>query len=186
MEVVISKLVIATVNLVLVEEIVIHAWKTILDTQMRDVKVSRFNSFCKYKISYFFLISIECEVCISPSYICDPDTGRCICPQNSKGPECQDCLINSWGWEYRKGCKTCDCSRQGSIGQSCDILSGKCRCREGFTGQKCNECASGYFGYPNCKPCNCDLKGSLLNDEGNVYCDYKGQCPCKVNILFDK
>lgn len=129
-----------------------------------------------YKLNNLF-IYIECEACPSSVHICESETGRCICPPKSQGSECQQCISNTWGWEFRKGCKDCECLQPGSIGQSCDVITGQCNCREGYTGQNCNKCAKGYFNYPDCKKCSCDIRGSLSED-----CDEKGQCYCKENV----
>lgn len=121
-------------------------------------------------ICYFLT---ECDTCPGPHYICDQTTGRCVCPPNSHGPDCQHCEPKSWGWQPRTGCKKCECDAKGSIG-SCDPITGQCQCREGFIGKNCDQCAGDHFGYPNCTRCNCDEKGSLTSD-----CDHLGQCRCK-------
>lgn len=121
-----------------------------------------------------------CDVCDSPAKLCDPDTGRCICPPLSTGSECQTCVANSYGWEFQKGCRNCQCDRIGAIGQMCHNTTGQCECREGFAGQKCDTCAPGFYNYPECKRCGCDPRGSLDENGGDVIeCDDKGQCPCK-------
>lgn len=33
------------------------------------------------------------------------DTGRCMCPQLTEGPNCSQCTVNAFGWEVNKGCK---------------------------------------------------------------------------------
>lgn len=109
--------------------------------------------------------------------MCDPDTGRCICPPLSRGQDCQECFPNTWGNEPQKGCKHCDCNSIGSAKQSCDVITGQCHCKEGFAGFKCEECAPGFYGYPNCHKCSCDSSGSI-NDE----CDETGQCNCKALV----
>jgi laminin, alpha 1/2 len=53
-------------------------------------------------------------------------------------------------------------------------------CKEGYTGRACDYCAIGYFGYPNCQKCNCDVRGSRVNESYDVIdCGEEGQCPCK-------
>lgn len=47
----------------------------------------------------------ECDHCDKPGYICDPDTGRCVCPPLTTGPVCDQCQPGSWGYEPGKGCK---------------------------------------------------------------------------------
>lgn len=48
---------------------------------------------------------IECEPCDKPGHICDPDTGRCVCPTGTEGPKCQSCSAGTWGYHSVKGCK---------------------------------------------------------------------------------
>jgi len=33
------------------------------------------------------------------------DTGRCVCPQLTEGPNCNQCTANAFGWEANKGCQ---------------------------------------------------------------------------------
>lgn len=125
-----------------------------------------------------------CEVCDSNAYVCDPDTGRCVCPPLSHGHDCRLCAQNTWGWEFQKGCKYCQCDRIGAIGQSCHNITGQCECREGFAGQKCDQCAPGYYNYPQCKKCDCDPRGSITTiDDPVIACDEFGQCPCKEMVI---
>lgn len=49
----------------------------------------------------------ECEHCDIPGHICDPDTGRCVCPPLTTGPTCDHCQSGAWGYEPGKGCKVC-------------------------------------------------------------------------------
>lgn len=121
-----------------------------------------------------------CDTCSSSAYDCDLETGRCVCPPLSKGPDCQQCYPNSWGWAHKVGCKLCSCDRVGSIGQSCDLYSGQCVCREGFAGLNCDTCAPGYFGYPGCQRCSCNRAGTVLTaGNATAICDENGQCACK-------
>lgn len=67
---------------------------------------SNFLYVSKAKLSFLktFVLLLECDQCTNSAYICDPDTGRCVCPLLSKGADCQQCYPNAWGWEHRKGC----------------------------------------------------------------------------------
>lgn len=138
----------------------------------------------QYRINFltFPFFFVECDNCPNPVYICHPDSGRCVCPPKSYGPDCQFCAANTWNWEYKKGCIDCDCNRIGSIGQSCDVITGQCMCREGFTGVKCDQCTRGYYGYPNCHRCECDVRGTRVNTDGTYTCNEVGECTCKSNV----
>ncbi|XP_017778098.1 PREDICTED: laminin subunit alpha-1-like, partial [Nicrophorus vespilloides] len=81
----------------------------------------------------------------------------------------------------------CDCSTTGSVRQQCNVLTGECLCQTGYTGEKCNKCDHGYYGYPKCRRCSCDLRGTdtnsgICNAEGLCQCNSDGSCPCKANV----
>lgn len=119
-------------------------------------------------------------MCDSSAKVCDQETGRCVCPPMSHGSDCQHCHPNTWGWQYLKGCKNCECNQMGSQKQACDVKTGQCICKEGFTGRSCDNCAIGFFNYPNCQKCNCDVSGSKDRPGYDVIdCDDRGQCLCK-------
>ncbi|KAF5307738.1 hypothetical protein FQR65_LT06609 [Abscondita terminalis] len=130
----------------------------------------------------------ECEPCDRRGYMCDPDTGRCICPPYSHGEFCQLCTINAWGYEPNAGCKACNCSTSGSLKMQCDLATGECNCRLGYTGFNCDRCDHGYFGYPRCRRCNCNYAGSdpyksKCNKDGVCQCNEDGSCACKPNVF---
>ncbi|KAI4466136.1 netrin/laminin-related [Holotrichia oblita] len=124
----------------------------------------------------------ECEDCTKPGHICDPKTGRCVCPPNSHGIHCEKCLSNTWGHEPEIGCKKCNCSKFGTKKTGCDIKTGQCSCDTPYSGQNCDKCANGYYGYPKCRPCNCNKAGTHCTDH-LCQCNENGQCPCKTNVI---
>ena len=110
--------------------------------------------------------------------MCDPDTGRCVCPPLTQGARCESCAPNAWNYEPIKGCRPCSCHSQGSRTAQCDAATGICSCRPGYGGQQCDRCASNlYFGFPHCQPCECNAAGSESQQCGHSASD--GQCPCK-------
>jgi laminin alpha 1/2 len=117
--------------------------------------------------------------------VCDPDTGRCICPPLTRGAACQECSIGTWNYHPYKGCKSCGCHPKGSVSDQCDIETGSCRCIEGFEGEKCDQCSSGHYNFPHCWPCNCDASGtepSECDSKGACSCDQSGACMCKAHV----
>ncbi len=57
-------------------------------------------------------------------------------------------------------------------------------CREGVTGQRCDMCLPNHYGFSpeGCKPCECDISGSL-----DIQCDLiTGQCPCRNKVSVRK
>ncbi|XP_071452213.1 laminin subunit alpha-2-like [Hetaerina americana] len=103
-----------------------------------------------------------CEPCNRDGHVCDPVSGRCVCPPLSEGERCQICMPGSWKDpnSSEPGCKLCECDPSGMLRIQCHPTTGRCVCRRGFGGPKCAECAYGFYGFPDCRPCNCDLGGT--------------------------
>lgn len=118
-----------------------------------------------------------------PGHICDPDTGRCVCPSLTYGEHCDRCRPGSWNLIPGIGCKPCACTL-GSMRSQCDHR-GQCVCRIGYDGLRCERCAKGYYGYPRCRPCGCNAAGILSCDGEICDCDENGQCPCKVHFHIE-
>ncbi|XP_076751939.1 wing blister [Xylocopa sonorina] len=122
-----------------------------------------------------------CDPCTRPGHICDPQTGRCVCPSLTFGEHCDRCRPGSWDLVPGVGCRPCACTL-GSTRPQCDH-QGQCPCRIGYDGLRCDRCAKGYYGYPRCRPCNCNVAGTQLCDDGICDCNDQGQCPCKEHVL---
>ncbi|XP_037396843.1 laminin subunit alpha-5 isoform X2 [Pygocentrus nattereri] len=122
----------------------------------------------------------NCRPCNCGTRLCEPVTGECICPPRTVLPECVQCEPQTFGCHPLVGCEVCNCSRPGVTAQdiNCDTNSGQCRCKTNIIGRQCDRCALGFYGYPNCRPCDCNEAGTELN-----VCDsITGQCLCKENV----
>ena len=75
---------------------------------------------------------------------CNQD-GKCECRKNVIGDRCDTCPAGHWNVASGKGCETCNCDKEGSLGDDCDITSGKCKCKPGVAGRTCNQCAAGHY-----------------------------------------
>ncbi|XP_045913044.1 laminin subunit alpha-5 isoform X2 [Micropterus dolomieu] len=122
----------------------------------------------------------NCRPCNCGSRLCEPVTGDCICPPRTLRPECTQCEPQTFGCHPVVGCEICNCSRPGIVSPdvSCDTLSGQCRCKNNIAGRQCDRCAPGFYGFPNCRPCDCNEAGT----EEEVCDSFTGQCLCKENV----
>ncbi|XP_013886048.1 laminin subunit alpha-5 [Austrofundulus limnaeus] len=122
----------------------------------------------------------NCRPCNCGPRLCEPVTGDCICPPRTLRPECTQCEPQTFGCHPLVGCEVCNCSHPGVVSSdvSCDTFSGQCSCKNNVVGRRCDHCAPGFYGYPNCRPCDCNEAGT---EEG--VCDsFTGQCLCKENV----
>uniref|UniRef100_A0A3B4YWT5 Laminin A chain n=1 Tax=Stegastes partitus TaxID=144197 RepID=A0A3B4YWT5_9TELE len=122
----------------------------------------------------------NCRPCNCGTRLCEPVTGDCICPPRTMRPDCTQCEPQTFGCHPVVGCEVCNCSRPGVVSPdvSCDTLSGQCRCKNNIVGRQCDRCAPGFYGYPNCRPCDCNEAGT----EEEVCDSFTGQCLCKENV----
>ncbi|XP_037629113.1 laminin subunit alpha-5 isoform X3 [Sebastes umbrosus] len=122
----------------------------------------------------------NCRPCNCGTRLCEPVTGECICPPRTLLPECTVCEPQTFGCHPVVGCEVCNCSRPGvdSPDVNCDTLSGQCRCKDNVVGRQCDRCAPGFYGYPNCRPCDCNEAGT----EEEVCDSFTGRCLCKENV----
>ncbi|KAM9445291.1 laminin subunit alpha-5 isoform 1-T1 [Clarias gariepinus] len=123
----------------------------------------------------------NCRPCNCGTRLCEPVTGECICPPRTLRPECVQCEPQTFGCHPLVGCEMCNCSQPGVTAQdiTCDTNSGQCRCKSNIVGRQCDRCAPGFFGYPNCRPCDCNEAGT----EKSVCDATTGQCLCKENVV---
>uniref|UniRef100_A0A8C7JXD6 Laminin subunit alpha-5 n=1 Tax=Oncorhynchus kisutch TaxID=8019 RepID=A0A8C7JXD6_ONCKI len=122
----------------------------------------------------------NCRPCQCATRLCEPVTGDCICPPRTLLPECIQCEPQTFGCHPLVGCEVCNCSRPGvtALDVSCDTDSGQCRCKNNIIGRQCDRCSPGFYGYPNCRPCDCNEAGT----EEEVCDSSVGRCLCKENV----
>ncbi|KAI5095781.1 laminin subunit alpha-5 isoform X1 [Silurus meridionalis] len=123
----------------------------------------------------------NCRPCNCGTRLCEPVTGECICPPRTLLPECVQCEPQTFGCHPLVGCEMCNCSQPGVTAQeiSCDTNSGQCSCKNNIVGRQCDRCSPGFYGYPNCRPCDCNEAGT----ERSVCHSITGQCLCKENVV---
>lgn len=104
------------------------------------------------------------------------------CKHNTQGINCNQCkdrFYRPYGrhWNETTVCQACDCDRFYSTG-NCEEETGRCECGAAYAEPDCQSCSYGHFGFPNCRPCVCNLNGT----EG-YHCEpTDGRCPCRENF----
>ncbi|XP_070829105.1 LOW QUALITY PROTEIN: laminin subunit beta-4 [Chaetodon trifascialis] len=86
---------------------------------------------------------------------CSKLGGLCECKPNVIGRSCDTCAPLTYGFGP-DGCKPCECDTRGSVSTLCDQVRGQCACRSEVTGRRCDRCQTGSWGFPLCRPCECN------------------------------
>ena len=55
--------------------------------------------------SHTIFVFPECFPCEKPGHVCDPDTGRCVCPPLTQGAACESCAPGTWDYHPYRGCR---------------------------------------------------------------------------------
>uniref|UniRef100_A0A8D9B170 Laminin subunit gamma-1 n=1 Tax=Cacopsylla melanoneura TaxID=428564 RepID=A0A8D9B170_9HEMI len=114
--------------------------------------------------------------CNGHADICDAETGRCICQDNTGGDNCERCARGYYGDSLlgtTGDCKQCPCPNQGPCMQVGDDSVVCLECPRGYGGSRCDLCSDGYYGKAEpggklvCLPCECN---------GNVDVNAVGNC----------
>ncbi|VDM41094.1 unnamed protein product [Toxocara canis] len=107
---------------------------------------------------------------------CAEESAKCECKPQFIGENCDQCAA---GYYSPPECKPCECSLNGTLGDTCLPLDGQCPCKKNYAGVFCQSCA---FGFTNltagCVECTCVETGSLNNNCS----ESTGQCVCKPNF----
>lgn len=131
----------------------------------------------------------DCKPCTCPSTaFCHPVTGKCVCPTRVTGEKCDHCMLHTYGFDPLLGCEECQCNPQGvrrlpsgRADLQCNVTSGECPCKETIYGRRCDRCLAGYAQFPECRICDCDIRGvteDICNQDNS-------NCFCKSNVRGD-
>ncbi|XP_014003610.1 laminin subunit beta-4 isoform X3 [Salmo salar] len=112
----------------------------------------------------------RCNIQGSHGPYCSKFGGLCECKANVVGRCCDSCAPLNFGFGPN-GCAPCECDPRGAVAELCDQVRGQCPCRMEVGGRRCDRCLSGYYGFPLCRPCDCNGLAELCDQDTGACLD---------------
>nr|XP_039271795.1 laminin subunit gamma-1-like [Styela clava] len=118
---------------------------------------------------------VPCE-CNGHGTECHPETGVCVCLENTAGDHCEICMVGYYKKNER--CVPCPCPNEIACAPT-DDGNVKClSCPDGHYGNHCEFCMDGWFGDPlglgACQRCSCN---GNIDPNSIMNCDrITGEC----------
>uniref|UniRef100_A0A4W5Q591 Laminin subunit beta-1 n=1 Tax=Hucho hucho TaxID=62062 RepID=A0A4W5Q591_9TELE len=112
----------------------------------------------------------RCNIQGSHGPYCSKFGGLCECKANVVGRCCDSCAPLNFGFGPN-GCAPCECDPRGAVAELCDQVRGQCPCRMEVGGRRCDRCLSGYYGFPLCRPCECNGLAELCDQDTGACLD---------------
>uniref|UniRef100_A0A8B9RME3 Basement membrane-specific heparan sulfate proteoglycan core protein n=1 Tax=Astyanax mexicanus TaxID=7994 RepID=A0A8B9RME3_ASTMX len=125
-------------------------------------------------------VPCNCNSFGSKSFDCG-ENGQCRCQPGVTGQKCDRCAPGHFNFQ-EGGCTPCQCAH---VGNNCDSTTGQCICPPNTIGERCDRCAPNHWGYDittGCKPCGCNVLGSVSQQ-----CNMNtGCCTCQERFVGEK
>lgn len=124
---------------------------------------------------------VPCE-CNGHGTECHPETGVCVCLENTAGDHCEICMVGYYKQDER--CIPCPCPNEIACASTADGVVKCLSCPDGHYGNHCEFCMDGWFGDPlglgACQRCSCN---GNIDPNSIMNCDrVTGEClKCTYN-----
>ncbi|XP_071501791.1 laminin subunit alpha-2-like [Diadema antillarum] len=128
-----------------------------------------------------------CDKCYNGG-VCDDETGRCICPNNFRGPNCLEICKSDGGNRFGPNCEFRCTYNNNDPADTCSPFQFclpdpfGCSCDTGRRGINCNTvCTNGHYGVGCSQTCNC--QSGICSRYNGVCTDTSGtpNAACKAN-----
>ncbi|XP_070532358.1 laminin subunit beta-1-like [Ptychodera flava] len=128
--------------------------------------------------------SCDCNTDGSESLQCD-NSGDCLCKDTINGQKCSVCQEGYYDFSA-DGCKECECSAAGSVGNTCGAVDGVCSCKINVIGDKCDTCTAQTYNLQASNPDGCQRCYCFLHTSDCTHADNYVAAELSSNFLSSR